>query len=368
MTIKAHVRRRIELKEQTLSRFAKKSTETEGRRVKEAPCDLRTDFQRDKDRIIHSKAFRRLKHKTQVFISPQGDHYVTRLSHTLEVSQIARTIARSLNLNEDLTEAIALGHDLGHTPFGHVGEDEIDLLIRGDNLPTTGFRHAIQSLRVVDHIERDGNGLNLTQEVRQGIRNHSKPQGNFMSANMVVGLSLEGQIVRISDAVAYLNHDLLDAFRANALKIDEVPSIIFSTLGESHGDRINTIVSDIVTQSWVVAGLNDSNSVKNDQPTLIKMSDNIRTVVNEFRSFMFERVYVPEDVGEQGHAARSIIRLLFDYYLNNPDSIPKRYLEINDNQQQAVVDYISGMTDQYAINIAEKLHKGISAPLYKGVV
>ena len=367
MSIKNNIRKRIESEELKLSPYAQKAAHSSGRQRAELPCDLRTDFQRDRDRIIHSKAFRRLKHKTQVFISPQGDHYVTRLTHTLEVSQIARTISRSLNLNEDLTEAIALGHDLGHTPFGHIGEDEMDILVRGDGEPASGFRHAWQSLRVVELIEREGMGLNLTQEVRQGIKNHSKPKGDFMSPEMVDGLSLEAQIVRISDAVAYLNHDLLDAFRAGVLRTEDIPKSIFEKLGASHGERIDTIVNDIVKQSWQVSGVNESNSKKTDFSGLIKMGDTIRDIVNEFRNFMFSKVYLPEDKGEQGHAARAIIRLLFNYYEGNPDSIPEQYTKINTGQQQAIVDYISGMTDQYAINTAEAMERGIGSALYKGV-
>jgi len=367
MSINNSIRKRIESEELTLSPHAQKAANSAGRLRVEIPCNLRTDFQRDRDRIIHSKAFRRLKHKTQVFISPQGDHYVTRLTHTLEVSQIARTISRALKLNEDLTEAIALGHDLGHTPFGHVGEDEMDILVRGDGLPASGFRHARQSLRVVDTIEREGNGLNLTHEVRQGIENHSKPQGDFMSPNMVNGLSLEAQIVRISDAIAYLNHDLLDAFRANVLEPGDIPKSIFLHLGASHGERVDTIVNDIVKESWYVSGINTPKSVDNDPECVIKMSNNIRDIVNKFRSFMFNHVYVPEDKGKQGHAAREIIRLLFNYYLKNPESVPKQYSKINSDKRQAAVDYISGMTDQYAINTAEKMQKGVGLALYEGV-
>ncbi|MBR61637.1 MAG: deoxyguanosinetriphosphate triphosphohydrolase [Dehalococcoidia bacterium] len=367
MSVKNNIRKRIESKELELSPYAQRSADSAGRKRPEESCGLRTNFQRDRDRIIHSKAFRRLKHKTQVFISPQGDHYVTRLTHTLEVSQIARTISRSLNLNEDLTEAIALGHDLGHTPFGHVGEDEMDVLIRGDGEPASGFRHAWQSLRVVEVIEREGMGLNLTEEVRNGIKNHSKPKGDFMSPDMVEGLSLEAQIVRISDAVAYLNHDLLDAFRADILSPDDLPDSIFAKLGASHGERIDTIVNDIVKESWEVSGIIEPGINEVSCNGLIKMSLSVRDVVNEFRNFMFKNVYMPEDKGEQGLAARAIIRLLFNYYSQNPDSIPSQYSRINSSQQQAIVDYISGMTDQYAINTAESMDKGIGSALYKGV-
>ena len=240
------IRERSEGREELLSPFAARSC-TSTRDREEEPDRIRTEFQRDRDRILHSKSFRRLKHKTQVFIAPVGDHYVTRLTHTLEVAQIARTISRALNLNEDLAEAIALGHDLGHTPFGHIGEDELGKLHPG------GFRHAEQSLRIVEKLERGGAGLNLTREVRQGILNHSKPRGDFI-AHLPNDLSLEGQICRISDAVAYLNHDLLDAFRAGVITWDDVPGVVDDVLGRSHSQRVNTMVSDVVESSWAASG------------------------------------------------------------------------------------------------------------------
>ena len=236
--------------------FAAKSAQSAGRAIPEPPSDVRTEYQRDRDRIIHSKAFRRLKHKTQVFIAPLGDHYVTRLTHTLEVSQIARTIARALNLNEDLTEAIALGHDLGHTPFGHIGEDELDKIL------PDGFRHARQSLNIVERVERDGRGLNLTWEVRQGILNHSKPRGDFLAARDD-GITLEAQIVRTSDAVAYINHDLADAFRAGIISEDDLPSSVATSLGSRHSERIDTIVCDVIDNSFYVSGLNGTGDSTN---------------------------------------------------------------------------------------------------------
>ena len=221
----------------------------------ESRSPMRSEFQRDRDRILHNKAFRRLKHKTQVFIAPLGDHYATRLTHTLEVAQIARTIARALNLNEDLTEAIALGHDLGHTPFGHVGEDEMA------RLHPDGFRHNRQSLRIVEQLEKDGQGLNLMWEVRQGILRHSKPRGDFLDASLVEDLSLEGQTCRVSDAVAYLNHDLADAFRAHTLHPDQLPESVSDVLGDSHARRIDSLVSDIIESSWQASGENCADSL-----------------------------------------------------------------------------------------------------------
>ena len=215
--VKNNIRKILEERENSFSKFASKSYLNIGRDIKEKSCQFRTEYQRDRDRILHSKAFRRLKHKTQVFISPLGDHFVTRLTHTLEVSQISRTIARALNLNEDLTEAISLGHDLGHTPFGHIGEDEIDKIY------SQGFKHSLQSVRIVEKIEKDGRGLNLTRDVRQGIMLHSKPRGDFLKKLSDDNLSLEGQICRLSDAIAYLNHDIQDAFRAKVLDFSDVP-------------------------------------------------------------------------------------------------------------------------------------------------
>jgi dGTPase len=312
---------------------------------------MRTAFQRDRDRIIHCKAFRRLKHKTQVFIAPPGDHYVTRLTHTLEVSQIARTIARALNLNEDLTEAIALGHDMGHTPFGHIGEDALNSLHPG------GYRHSQQSLRIVEQLEKEGQGLNLTWEVRQGILHHSKPRGDFLASGISEDLTLEGQICRISDAVAYLNHDLGDAFRADILNEVSIPSEVTQVLGGRHSERINTMVTDIVESSWAATGLDGVNSA---EPPFITMSPEVRHAVMTLREFMFEKVYGPEDRGEEGRAAREIIKLLYHYYNEVREEIPPEYAMRSRSEDQAVVDYISGMTDRYALRMVEKIRPGAS--------
>lgn len=313
---------------------------------------MRTEFQRDRDRIIHCKAFRRLKHKTQVFISPLGDHYVTRLTHTLEVAQIARTIARALNLNEDLTEATALGHDMGHTPFGHIGEDELNNLYPG------GFKHSQQSLRIVDQLEKEGKGLNLTWEVRQGILRHSKPRGNFMANGLVSEeLSLEGQIVRISDAVAYLNHDLADAYRAGVLVETDIPTEVFQVLGRSHSERINAMVSDIVESSWAATG---DEAVGSDYKPTISMSTQVQQAVMTLREFMFDNVYIPKDNGKEGNTVRAIVRLLYNHYDRHRDEIPQEYAARSRSEDEAVIDYVSGMTDRYAIRMAEKIEPGIA--------
>jgi dGTPase len=361
---KQSVRERIEARESLLSPHAQRSANSAGREIEEEPSPLRTEFQRDRDRIVHSKAFRRLKHKTQVFVAPLGDHYVTRLTHTLEVSQVARTIARALNLNEDLTEAIALGHDLGHTPFGHIGEDEVDRLVRGEGVPGSGFKHARQSLRVVEAIEKDGAGLNLTAEVRRGIASHSKPQGDFLAPGLVEDLSLEAQIVRISDAVAYLNHDVMDAFRAGVIAEHEMPQGIFDVLGTRHSQRVDRIVTDIVGNSWPAAG--EDGPATGITP-VITMGPVVRQAVNDFRAFMFERVYVPEDIGAQGRSARAIVKLLFGYYSDSPSEIPPEYRLRTKDPERAVIDYVSCMTDHYAMRKAEALEPGISDPVRAGV-
>jgi dGTPase len=338
------VRRRLELREESLSPYAARSRDGLRDRPEE-PDALRGEFQRDRDRIIHSLSFRRLKHKTQVFIAPASDHYVTRLTHTLEVAQISRTIARALNLNEDLAEAIALGHDIGHTPFGHVGEKLLD------TLDLAGFSHAEQSLRTVEKLEKQGRGLNLTQQVRQGIVSHSKPRGDVLGDAVPKGLSLEGQICRISDAVAYLNHDLADAFRAGTLREEDLPDIAMKTLGDRHSLRIHTMVTDIVESSWAATG-----EIADKEPS-IEMSPGVLDAVNTLRDFMFERVYVPSDLGEEGQAARDIVGLLYRHLHENPDQVPEEYRHTD----RPVVDYIAGMTDHFAMRVAEQIQPDIAA-------
>ena len=348
--ITTSVRRHLEEREESLSPHASRSTQSRGRDRPEEPCALRTEFQRDRDRIIHSKAFRRLKHKTQVFIAPLGDHFVTRLTHTLEVAQIARTIARALDLNEDLTEAIALGHDLGHTPFGHIGEDELD------TMSPNGFRHSAQSLRIVEQVEKDGEGLNLTCEVRHGIVSHSKPRGDFLGRDGLGELTLEGQICRISDAVAYLNHDLADAYRAGVLVPVDLPSEVVDVLGSRHSQRVDTMVSDIVESSWAATGIEEGGA-----PPVITMGPRVREAMNTLREYMFENVYVPEDRGEEGKTARRIIRLIYRRLTEYPEEVPPEYAQRSGTREAAVVDYLSGMTDRYALRVAEAIQPGVAA-------
>jgi len=343
MISQLNIRQFIEAREESLSPHAARSKLSQGRLRPEAPCPIRTAFQRDRDRILHTKAFRRLKHKTQVFIAPLGDHYVTRLTHTLEVSQIARTIARALNLNEDLTEAIALGHDLGHTPFGHVGEDVLN------ELYPPGFRHNEQSLRVVDILENEGHGLNLTWEVRDGILNHSKTGLETLVQSWGKANTLEGEVCKIADLVAYINHDIGDAVRAGIITEGELPLSAVKVLGLSHANRINTMVSDIIEYSWAATGPGTQGN-----PT-VGMSPEVLKATDTLRKFLFERVYDIRSAQEESEKAREIIRLLYKYFTKHEEKLPPEYRLCSDETERRVVDYIAGMTDHYALRMAEEL-------------
>lgn len=323
------IREELEQRENgMLSPFASLASKSKGRKVFEEKCDIRTDFQRDRDRIIHSKAFRRLKHKTQVFISPEGDHFRTRLTHTLEVAQIGRTLARALRLNEDLVEAISLGHDLGHTPFGHIGETILN------DLHPCGFKHYEQSLRVVDFLEHNKyrQGLNLTYEVREGIINHSGKN---------LGKTLESQIVKLSDRIAYINHDIDDAIRANIIDEKDLPKACIKTLGSTHGSRINKMIHDIV-----------STSLGKD---IVKMSSDIEEKTEDLRQFMFKNVYFNRLAKSEEKKAEYIIKELYKFYYSNPEELPieYQYSHILDDStiEDRICDYIAGMTDRYVIHI-----------------
>ena len=317
-----------QLEKDTLSPYAMLSAESKGRDFPISDCTLRTCFTRDRDRIIHCKSFRRLKHKTQVFFSPQGDHYRTRLTHTLEVSQIARTISRALRLNEDLTEAIAMGHDLGHTPFGHSGEDVLNLLL------PNGFEHNKQSLRVVEKLEYEGKGLNLTFEVRDGILNHKK-NGN--------PCTLEGRVVSYADRIAYINHDIDDAIRAGILSEDMLPKSITDILGHSHGKRIDTMIHDIVDNSY-------------NKPS-IQMSDLIAKQSDQLRDYMFATVYTNSIAKKEEIKAKRVVEELFAYYKSHLNELPPEFLKYADEDGEDVIvaDYIACMTDNYAINDYKRL-------------
>ncbi len=292
------------------------------RRTEEADSPLRTPFQRDRDRIVHSKAFRRLKHKTQVFIAPEGDHYRTRLTHTLEACGIARTVARALGLNEDLTEAIGLGHDLGHPPFGHTGEDALDAALR--ERCGSGFKHNVHSLRMVDVLERDGEGLNLTEQVRDGILNHT---GSNRPA------TLEGRIVKLVDRVAYINHDIDDALRAGILRPDDLPAAEIELLGPTGSTRIDTLVRDIVERSTECGD--------------IVQSDEVGGAMLRLRKFMFDRVYLGAEARGEHERAQRAIRGLFDHYMENPAEVPEG--EPGAGECQRIADYLAGMTDRFCI-------------------
>lgn len=330
------IREELEQRERTyLSPFAMCSADTQGRDHPIARDDMRTEFQRDRDRILHCKSFRRLKFKTQVFISPEGDHFRTRLTHTLEVSQVARTLARCLNLNEDLTEAIALGHDLGHTPFGHCGERMLG------KLSADGFAHNEQSLRMVEVLE-GGEGLNLTKEVRDGILHHS---GKIQPS------TLEGKCVARADRIAYINHDIDDALRAGVLKEFELPGEILRVLGETHGQRIDTLIRDIVRES----------KDRND----ICMSDTVQAAFDELRNFMFEKVYFDGWRHKEEEKCDYVIGMLFHYFMEHPSEMPLEYVQVayRDGTERAVIDFLACMTDRYALRTFQHLFSPSAFPV-----
>ena len=316
---------REDLERLMLSPLAMLAERTKGREVNEGECEIRTCFQRDIDRITHSsKSFRRLKHKTQVFLQPEGDHYRTRLTHTLEVARIGRTIARSLRLNEDLAEAIALGHDLGHTPFGHAGERALDSIMGDEG----GFKHNEQSLRVVEMLERDGQGLNLTYEVKNGILCHTGP---------VKPDTMEGNAIRVADRIAYLNHDVDDAIRAGIMRETDIPAEITCVLGETHSKRINTLIIDLLEES--------------DRTGAISFSPQISFVFDTFYDFMYRNVYMNLRAKSEESKVFGIIHALFQHYADNPDELPPDYhrVVVRQGLRRAVSDFVSGMTDKYSI-------------------
>ncbi len=331
-----NIREKLEKKEELL--HAKAARSVNGKRQREEQkSPVRTAFQRDRDRILHSKSFRRLKHKTQVFISPEGDHFRTRLTHTLEVSQIARTIARALDLNEDLTEAIALGHDLGHTPFGHTGEKVLDELLEG------GFRHYEQSLRVVDKLEYDGKGLNLTNEVRDGILKHSKGIGPIIPKDdSWQPITLEGQVVRISDIVAYVNHDIDDALRAKMITRDDIPQSTQKLLGKTFAKRIDTIVLNIIDES-----------LKNNLE-FISISKDIYEEIYRLRDFLYEKVYLVKESPEELKKIKNILHSVYQLVIENPGEYINPFPQ-EDTLERRAIDFIAGMTDRYAMNIFKRI-------------
>ncbi len=323
-----------------LSPYAQFSSQSKGRAFGEEECDIRPAFQHDRDRIIHSKSFRRLKHKTQVFLTPSGDHYRTRLTHTLEVAQIARTMAKALCLNEDLTEAIALGHDLGHTPFGHAVEEILNEICPG------GFHHAAQSLRVVDILEKDGKGLNLTHEVRDGILKHSKGKGDVIPEDPEhLAGTYEGRLVRMADIIAYVNHDLDDAMRAGLIAPHDLPKDCLKRLGDSHSKRIDSMVRDILEQA------------QKSEPLKIGLSESGLEATVKLRDFLYERVYDLSQVHNDFNKAAKIIRELYAYFLEKKDEFRKEIGQafVHEDVERAITDFIAGMTDRYAFKLYEKI-------------
>ncbi|MFQ5645513.1 MAG: deoxyguanosinetriphosphate triphosphohydrolase [bacterium] len=332
-----NIREELEqLEVKTLSPYAALSVKSKGRRQPEKLCEIRPVFQNDRDRVVHCKSFRRLKYKTQVFLAPTGDHYRTRLTHTLEVSQIARTIAKAFRLNEDLTEAIALAHDLGHTPFGHAGESVLN------EIHPRGFRHWKQSLRVIDRLEKDGRGLNLSYEVRNGVVKHSKGgKSIFPETGRHKAATLEGVIVRISDCIAYINHDLDDALRAGVIRESDLPKEAVKLLGDSNSARINKMVTSVV---------------KTSRMPEIRMEPEILEATEEIRTFLYDNVYYTKDnQGEFGKAAK-LLRELYEYFLENPRKLPSwLYLDRKADRHRQVCDFIAGMTDRYLISLYEEI-------------
>lgn len=336
-----NIRQIIEAAEvNTLSEYACFSRSSRGRRVAEEACPVRTVFQVDRDRILHSKSFRRLKYKTQVFLSPEGDHYRTRLTHTLEVSQVARTMARALRLNEDLTEAISLGHDLGHTPFGHAGER-----VLAELLPE-GFHHVNQSLRVVDTLEKNGQGLNLTQEVRDGILAHSKGRGAIQGRDPEsLPKTLEGQLVRLSDVIAYVNHDLDDAIRGGLVDKDDVPLALRNALGESNSQRLNNMVTDLIETTL------------REEYAVVQLSEEVAGYVSELRDWLYVNVYRAVTVEDEFRKASRVLKELFSYFMDRPEEITVYGARSDKDEAPEVIiaDFLAGMTDRFAMNLYEKI-------------
>jgi dGTPase len=351
MAIRTHagIRERLEAEERARLAPLAAFSDAAVRERPEEESPVRTSFQRDRDRILHSKPFRRLKHKTQVFIAPLGDHYRTRLTHTLEVTQIARTVARALRLNEDLTEAIGLGHDIGHAPFGHAGEAALS------HAQGSSFRHNEQSRRIVEVIEKDGAGLNLTYAVREGIYLHSKARKDIMATAWGVASTLEGQIIKIADSIAYINHDIDDALRAGILKPDDLPRDVVETLGDTHARRINTMVCDLIDHNWWVIGAGTP-----PNPPLLAMSAGTLQATNALREFMYQHVYLNSAAKADDGKIRALIDLLFQHFVRHPDQLPDDLRRINQLRdepiERAVVDYIAGMTDRFATKVFNDLY------------
>ncbi len=357
--IEPALRQRLQQREAALSPWASRTIPLRRERERPEPADpLRSAFQVDRDRIIRTKAFRRLMHKTQVFIAPRGDHYLTRLTHTMEVVTLARTVTRALNLNEDLAEAIALGHDLGHAPFGHLGEATLAELHPG------GFRHNKQSVRVVEVLENEGRGLNLTWEVRQGILRHSKARSGIEGRPNPELDTLEAQAAKIADALAYIAHDTDDAVRAGLIADGDVPAAVTQVLGADRSQWPAVMARDIVLHSWAAAGYPPTGGwgrQPGDAPPIIQMGPAVSAAANLLREFLFQHVYEPAGARPQAERAREIIRLLYACFRDHPDRVPEGYSLLGEEPSRMALDYISGMTDSYAVRVAQEIKPGIGA-------
>jgi len=340
----ATVRDRLLAREASLSPFAARELTSKGRARPEAPPLLATAYQVDRDRVLRTKAFRRLKHKTQVFVAPEGDHYVTRLTHTLEVAQVARAITRALNLNEDLAEAAALGHDIGHGPFGHAGEEAL-----AECLPD-GFRHNYQSVRVLDRLENGGAGLNLSHEVLDAIEKSSKARADIFAEGWGVPVTLEGQVVKVADAIAYVNHDILDAIRAGLIAEEDLPGSARRELGGSYEARVDRLVGDIVDASHAATGESPV-----DETPVIRFSSAVAAAANELREFMFQRVYLFDGTRAEAERGKRVAIFLFRHFVKHPGGISPGFSLPGDPVERRAVDFVSGMTDRYAIRLAREL-------------
>ncbi|MCL4465845.1 MAG: deoxyguanosinetriphosphate triphosphohydrolase [Chloroflexi bacterium] len=374
--IHSHIRERIEEGEFTLSPLAAKSRYARGRARPEDESPMRSAFQRDRDRIVHCKAFRRLKYKTQVFLAWAGDHYSTRLTHTMEVAQVGRSLARALNLNEDLVEAISLAHDLGHTPFGHAGEEVLDRLF------SEGFHHSEQSLRVVDLLEHEGEGLNLTAEVLDGVLHHSKVRSGIELAGRGFAHTVEGQVARLADSIAYLNHDLGDAVRAGVLREEEVPAVCRATLGTRHSQRINTMVCDAIDHSWEAVRAAEQSAGQSRQEcadllaavgeaaqdgrALVAMGPRVLEATNALREFLFVRVYRDSPAKAEEKKVQALMERLYQHFCARPQAMPEEFRRNprGETPERLVCDYLAGMTDMYAVRVFQDLYLPRAQPGY----
>ena len=354
--ISANILDAIAQSEERLSPFATKSASV-SREFPEPQSAIRGEFQRDRDRVVHSYAFRRLIHKSQVLVNPQGDHFATRMIHVQQVAQVARTIARALRLNEDLVESASLAHDVGHAPFGHIGERVLD-----DKLPD-GFHHSRQGVRTLRVLEKHGEGLNLTDAVLDAVRRHSKPEGKFISADSVADMSLEAQVVRISDAIAYLAHDINDALNVGMITDSDIPASVAEVMGTRHSQRIDAMVTDTIATSFDCSGYGSAEATP-----WIRMSEDMATAVTELRTFMFERVYHPTSASPEGQRAAEIVEILFDHYATHINAVPEWIRALSLEPEYAAADYVCGMTDRYALLSVHKLRPEIPSDLFQGNV